>query len=137
MDATPVNFVLAEDRPSAENGLRLAVRSLRLTWPEAMVFVQYDPSGDAGNDFWAWAAKQEVQRVKRTTDAAGWNVKPRLLLQVLDRRPVDRIIWVDSDVLARRSFRHLIEAHPASTLIATEEPRNALSHVTPREKARA
>jgi hypothetical protein len=95
-----------DDRPPAQTGLKLLVLSLAEHCPEIEVLVSW-PTPDPV--FIAWLEAQPGVRVHVEPSYLGksWNIKPDLLLHCLDLG-YEQVVWIDSDVIVARDFRHLL-----------------------------
>ncbi|MFF2271632.1 hypothetical protein ACFVTX_05145 [Agromyces sp. NPDC058136] len=117
--ARPPVVVLYDDRPDGLTGLKLAALSLRSTSPGLDVRAIVP---GAGETFRAWASANGVTLVEppRTLHATGWDVKPTVLLHLLDTG-ADPVLWFDTDIVATRDIRALLAPHAPEVLIAAEE----------------
>jgi len=112
--------VVFEDRPAALVGVKLAVLSLRRHCPGGDVLA-WVPG--APESFQAWARTVPGLRVRthrRWVDGNGWNVKPSILLRLLQEKN-DQVVWVDSDVLVTGDLLARLRELPDDALIATQE----------------
>ncbi|MFB6612114.1 hypothetical protein ACFCVO_17455 [Agromyces sp. NPDC056379] len=117
--ARPLVVVLYDDRPDALTGLKLAALSLRATSPGLDVRAMVP---DASDRFRTWATAHGVTviDVPDSLRATGWDVKPTVLLHLLDEG-ADPVLWFDTDIIATRDIRPLLDPHPDDVLIAAEE----------------
>jgi len=113
-------FVLYEDRPEAEVGLRLAICSLARHAPNSPI-VCHKPWISKGFDEWAKKFDQLIIVTERPKDAQGWNSKPNALIPVLENGG-EEAIWIDSDMLVTRDPRLLFRGVSRDTIGVTEEP---------------
>lgn len=118
------HFVVADDRPSAEPGLRIAIASLARHCPGSKISVFASGASEA---FGHWMRGIDgAELVQQRGDETGWDVKPSLMLQMLEQADSGevRVTWIDSDVVLRDDLRPLLTGTP-DTLVATEESPNA------------
>jgi hypothetical protein len=105
-----------EDRPANLVGLRLAVLSLVTAHPTARVVVSAPTSPELD----AWCRRTTGHGLLGTATAKrGWDVKPELLLHLLDREDTP-VVWVDADVLCARSPEALLDL-PQDEMVVCEE----------------
>jgi hypothetical protein len=111
-------FVIFESRPHALVGVQLAVLSLARHMPEARVSVA---TPCAPPRFFEWLATQENATVRDVPHLAraGWEVKPSLLLSVLEDTP--EAFWIDSDIVLAGPIGPLVTGYADEVLVATEE----------------
>ncbi len=72
-------------------------------------------------DFRAWL--RSLPHVTLSTEPvveSGWNVKPGLLLRLLQQGHRD-VVWCDSDLIATAPFPPLLAGAPPEVLVTTEE----------------
>ena len=115
-----VAFCIAEDRPDAEPGVRIAIASIDRHMGPAPIFL-YRPNPRP--DFVAWLRRfpQVVLLAARPEGATSWNCKPQALLPLLDRG-YRQVVWVDSDIVVTRDIRHEFSRLPDDTIVVTQEP---------------
>jgi hypothetical protein len=113
-------YVLAEDRPDAEIGLRFALASLFRHAPGARA-VAYWPCQRPQFREWADRFAGLTLVPDRPKGASSWNCKPQALLPVLSGE-FDEAVWLDSDVLLTRDPSPLFDLISPATVVATEEP---------------
>jgi hypothetical protein len=106
-----------EDRPTDLVGLKLLVSSLRRHVPGVAVYICCPNAPPA---FQRWIAARPGVQLDQTVHPTlkGWNVKPALLLRLLDAGH-DDVIWMDSDLIVAGDFRGLIEDD--QSLVLTNE----------------
>lgn len=128
MDLLGLAFCLAEDRPSGEVGLRLAILGLSRHCPDSTVYV-YQP--DLGTAFEQWVRQfPQVTLIRdRPPGAQSWNCKPQALIPLLERGHPE-VVWLDSDILITRDCRFLISALDERTLLVAQEPASLLNQGT-------
>lgn len=118
-DASPSRvFCIHEDRPNCLTGAKLAVLGLAAHAPAVTVVVSC-PGAPA--DFRRWVNDQPNATLVTTgvLRATGWNVKPTLLLRLLESH--DEVIWLDSDIVVTAALDALVLDEPDDVLVATEE----------------
>jgi lipopolysaccharide biosynthesis glycosyltransferase len=71
---------------------------------------------------WLKQHPQVQMRELLAKEVKGWNVKPDLLLQLLDEGH-EEVIWIDTDILLTKDFRFLISDERANNLIVAQEYR--------------
>jgi hypothetical protein len=109
-----------EDRESDVVGLKLLLLSLAEACPDLRV-VTFAPDKMHHRILSRTLASNVLIRDCSGIRARGWSVKPELLLTLLDEGH-EEVIWMDSDVLVTRDFRHCLRGLPQETLVVTEEP---------------
>ncbi|MEL7343318.1 MAG: hypothetical protein AAFN59_00475 [Pseudomonadota bacterium] len=116
-----LDFVAYENRREEQIGLRLLALSLEKEAPEAILHIVSDPKNR--NDE-AWFEERGNVRLIRdiSVPMSGWDIKPFLLLHLLDRG-FERITWIDADILVARPIAPLFRDLGMDTLLATMEPR--------------
>lgn len=92
-----------EDRPSHLLGVKLLVCSLARHAPDLQLQLTC-PVADENLRRWLEAYPQVTLDVNRPSEARGWDVKPTLLLRLLDQGH-DEVVWLDSDIILTRDFR--------------------------------
>ncbi|MEJ5914137.1 hypothetical protein [Pseudokineococcus sp. 1T1Z-3] len=114
-----MQVVVHEDRPAQLVGARLAVASLLRQVPTADVLLW---SPGAGADLAAWcAARPRVRLDASSLPARGWDVKPAVLLALLEQH--EQALWVDSDVLVWGDLAaRLAQVPPSALVVAGETP---------------
>lgn len=113
-------FVLSEDRPEAEPGLRLAIASLSRHAPDCQI-ICHKPWQSDGFDEWARRFSQLKLVKEKPKGANSWNCKPHALLPLLEKG-VNEAVWVDSDMLVTRDSRLIFRNQCDSTIVVAEEP---------------
>jgi hypothetical protein len=110
---------IGEDRESELDAVKLLVYTLSLHMPHARVELFYPPASDA---FKEWLTKFPGVRLttQRVTQSTGWDVKPQLLLHLLDAGHSE-VVWMDSDILVCGDFLKPLGPLDDHTLVATEE----------------
>ena len=113
-------FVLADDRPDSEQGLRIAIASLAIHSSLAHI-VCHKPW--LSHEFDAWATRYDNLTVHahRPDGANSWNCKPHALIPLLEAG-ADQVAWIDSDMLVTKDPTLVFNQFPANALIVTEEP---------------
>jgi hypothetical protein len=117
-------YVIAEDRPDSEIGLRFTLASLFAADENANV-VAYWPC--VTEDFRTWASRFKGLRLipRRPVGASSWNCKPNAILPLI-RKEFDEAIWLDSDLLVTRDPAPLFKAVATDAVVLTEEPPSQL-----------
>jgi hypothetical protein len=110
---------LYEDRAANLVGVKLLILSLARHEPHWTIRL-FAP--DAPAPFRAWASTRANVRPNYdpVAGADGWNVKPRLLRQLLEEGR-DRLLWLDSDLIASAALPSILKNSSAETLIVAEE----------------
>ncbi|BCS54958.1 nucleotide-diphospho-sugar transferase [Geobacter sp. SVR] len=126
---------ISEDRKSCETSVKLLVLSLVRHCPQVRIELFYPP---ADASFYAWLQRypQVGLNVRPFAGVSGYNVKPLALLSLLEAG-CDEVIWVDSDIIVARDFRHCFSNLPTDTLMAAEEALNGAYEDTEGMRARA
>ncbi|MFI2811036.1 hypothetical protein [Microbulbifer zhoushanensis] len=110
--------VVHEDRPENTEGLVLAVESILRHTNSTDIIVSHrfpDPV------FRAWLKAQPVREAQLdTTGFSGWNIKARIIQQLL-QQGYPEVIWIDADILVCGNFLEKFTDFSPSTVIATEE----------------
>src|SRR4051794_40776203 len=107
-----------EDRPAALVGLKLLLLSLRRHCPDLSAVVCAPPMDQAAR---SWCAR--FKNVQLDDDAcgrsSGWNVKPSILLSLLEKGH-DEVVWLDSDIVLTADFRPLLYGSDPQTLVVSQ-----------------
>lgn len=113
-------FVISEDRPEAEPGLRLAIASLSRYAPDCQINC-YKPW--QSNDFDVWATQFRNLRLIRQSPvgASSWNCKPHALIPVFENGG-NEAVWIDSDIIVTRDPRGVFQGLSDTTIAVGEEP---------------
>lgn len=108
-----------EDRVETLVGLKLLILSLAEKCPGLKIHI-YTPLHDSV--FFSWIEKQPHAIIAELpeTEHYGWDIKPSILLDMLNKG-FDDVVWIDSDIIVNRDFRHTIESLSSETLLAVEE----------------
>ena len=116
---TIVLICTAEDRPSFEPGIRLLLLSLGKHNPDLPIHVTFPGATD---EFVEWVEERpKVTLVRKPiTDSWGVNIKPDVLLSLLDQGH-EEIVWIDSDIIVLQDISPLFENLNAETFVFTEE----------------
>lgn len=107
-----------EDRPLAMPGVKLLVLSLEKHCPGVPVTVSCAFCDDQMAR-WVKGHPDVVLRVNPSMRGRGWDVKPTLLLQLLDEGH-EEVVWIDSDVIAAKDVRGLLVGRSPDELVVTE-----------------
>lgn len=107
-----------EDRPPALVGLKLLLLSLKRHCPDLAVTVCAPPMDEQTRE---WCSQFQTVRLDDAAcgDSRGWNVKPTLLLSMLDQGH-DEVVWLDSDVVLTADFRPLLYGSGPHTLVVSQ-----------------
>ncbi len=109
---------IAEDRPSERVAVKLLIASLLAHCPDVPIDLSYPPMDET---FVGWLqGKTQIQLRSSANAGHSWNIKPYLLLALLDEGHSE-VWWLDSDVLVTADFRTLAKSMSADTLVACEE----------------
>ena len=106
-----------DDRPSDIIGLKLLIASLQRHMPGLDIYVACPVADD---DFRGWlkAFPRVTLDDAREWQGMGWDVKPHLLMKMLDAgHPA--AVWIDSDIIVTRDFGDYLDDE--SSLVITEE----------------
>lgn len=116
-----LNFCIYEDRKEDSVAVKLLVLSILNTHPEARIFLMGEncsrlrlPEG-----FFS----ERIFRVPDFTPKLhGWNTKPEALLYLLEKG-LERVYWLDSDLLFVRELpEHILFPDPGTIIVAEETP---------------
>ncbi len=123
-----ITFCLSEDRPLEENGLRIALCSIRQHCSSARVVVFRDRPTP---EFASWLAKfSNVELIaERPPGAWSWNCKPHALLTLL-AQGLSQVVWLDSDVVLAGDGLRAFAGWDTQTLGVAEEYWTALNQGT-------
>jgi hypothetical protein len=107
-----------EDRPSALVGLKLLLLSLRRHCPDIPAVVCAPPMDERARK---WCAQFKNVRLDDHAcgRATGWNVKPSLLLSLLDQGH-EEVVWLDSDIVLTADFRPLLYGCSRESLVVSQ-----------------
>ena len=108
-----------EDRPAALIGVKLLVLSLESQCPGLPIAVSCPLEDRAFGD---WVRRHECVEFHEDPSMAGqgWNSKPVLLKKLLDDGH-EEVIWIDSDVIVARDFRHLLRTRGQDEIVVGQE----------------
>lgn len=110
---------LYQDRPEHFVAIQLAILSMRDFHPDWQVDV-YLAHPDAA--FEAWLARFDHLSVRTAPPYRnGFNAKPAILLDMLDRHGGE-VMWVDSDIILTRSLAATLAAAPPDHVVLAEDP---------------
>lgn len=112
---------IAEDRKSCEPALKLLLVSLNRHNAGTPVVVFY-PAADREFIEWVKVLESENISVRKTWPRGlhGWNVKPHLMLELLNDGN-EEILWIDSDILVTGNVFVAIGDLADDTLVTSEE----------------
>ena len=110
---------IAEDRASETTAVKLLLLSLTQHCPDIPIVLTFPP---ASPSFMRWleSLPQVTLRTKAVVMNQGWNIKPYLLLSLLNEG-YDDICWLDSDILVANDFRPLLQKLSPETVMICEE----------------
>lgn len=108
-----------EDRPAALIGVKLLVLSLERQCPGLPITVSCPLQNRAFGD---WSRRHDSVELHEDPGMAGqgWNTKPVLLKKLLDDGH-EEVIWIDSDVVVARDFRHLLSTRSQDEIVVGQE----------------
>lgn len=118
-DSSNLNFCIYEDRKEDYVAVKLLVLSILNTHPEARIFLMGENCSklQIPKDF----CSEQIFRVPDFTPKLhGWNTKPEALLYLLEQG-LERVYWLDSDLLFVRELPERILFPDPSTIIVAEE----------------
>src|SRR5262249_39407290 len=109
---------LAEDRVTCEPSLKLLLLSLNTHCSGAAVNLFYPP---AKEEFIEWVKKCPQVQLQRNPlkNGHGWNIKPQVIIQMIDKG-FEEVIWIDSDIIVNRNLFPNLSALKSDTFVATE-----------------
>ena len=109
-----------EDRLYNLIGLKLAVLSIQTHHPELTIIISCPNPPD---ELVSWVNNLLNVTIISCPEFGkmGWNVKPSLLLRLLESGYAN-VIWIDSDIILRDRIITDIAEHNSDTLVVTEEP---------------
>ena len=110
---------VAEDRKSCESALKLLLLSLNRYNERTPVLVFYPPADQEFID-WVKTLKNISVRITWPRGASGWNIKPHMMLDLLNEGNYE-ILWIDSDILVTSNVFVAIGELRDDTLVAAEE----------------
>lgn len=117
MNQIPV--CLYEDRKDCFPGVRLLVLSARKHEP-SWIFHCFFKNFEALDREWLGNQPNVILRNETMSGDGGWNVKPTLLIQLL-QEGFDPVIWCDSDIILSGPVSGLLDPLCDGRLVATEE----------------
>jgi hypothetical protein len=109
-----------EDRPEAMDSVILMGESLCRVDPKVSLHLTV-PNAPASVVAWARGRSPKVVlSTERPNGVSGWDVKPWLLLEQLDRG-VPEALWLDADTIVTRPVTSVLDEFPRDALIVAEE----------------
>ena len=114
-----ISVCLYEDRKECFPGVRLLVLSARKHEP-TWVFHGVFRNIEATDREWLKGQPNVILRDELACGEGGWNVKPALLIKLL-QEGLDPVIWCDSDIILSGPVSGLLEPLDKGRLVATEE----------------
>jgi hypothetical protein len=115
----PLHACSYENRPEALDGLILMVESVCQVDPEIRLHLTV-PEAPEAVQACAKRHSQVVVSAAPPDGVAGWDVKPRLLLQELEAGAADAV-WLDADLIVTRSLTQTLREFPPTALLVAEE----------------
>jgi len=112
-------FCIYEDRVADLTGVKLALLSINRHMPEAPVRVLC-PSAPQSFVDWIQQVPQATLTTVSNLPDCGWNVKPTILLDLLDKGYKD-VIWLDSDIILHGSIAPILAGLTQDQLLIGEE----------------
>jgi hypothetical protein len=117
----PISICISEDRPSCESAVRILIESLLQTSDRVTLTVFFPP---ASEEFIRWSSRFGQGTVSIQTspisEANGWNVKPYVLLRMLESE-CNEVVWLDSDIVVMKDIKVIFANLSPDTLVITEE----------------
>ena len=110
-----------EDRASDLVGVKLLILSLARHCPDLSVQL-FCPTATPNFCRWLEMYPQVRLRELPATNNRGWNVKPDILLMLLSEG-YNQVVWIDSDIIITKDFRHLLAHTADDTFVAAQENR--------------
>ena len=107
-----------EDRPANLPGVQLAILSLARHAPWLRAVVHCPGSDEAFRRFVDSQPNAAIVDLPGI-ESNGWNVKPALLLRVLETH--EEVIWLDSDIIVAGDLQAFFSPLSVDTLVACEE----------------
>ena len=128
-------FVLAEDRPDFELGLRLALASLSRHAPNSLIRCH---AHWANENFRNWSRQfPNIELlVEKPGGGIGWNCKPHAMIPLIESG-FEEVVWVDSDILVTRDPIAVFRKFADDKLITAEEPTKPYAVPNSEEQAKA
>lgn len=118
-DSSSPNFCIYEDRKEDAVAVKLLVLSVLNTHPEARIFLMGETC--SGVQLPEGVCSELIFRVPEFTPKLhGWNTKPEALLYLLERG-LERVYWLDSDLIFIRKLPERILFPDPGTIIVAEE----------------
>lgn len=112
-------FVLAEDRFDHEPAVEVAVRSLLLFEPTAIVYFYSSGLSDTFLSRLSELGNIELRRYPNDM-LDGWSAKPSVLIDSL-KSTLDEVVWIDSDIVLNRSLSAELDKFTSGALVVSEE----------------
>ncbi len=107
-----------EDRKPALIAVRLLVLSLRRNCPDVPIVVSC-PLSDPSFTGWVRSQRGVVLHEDPSLRGLTWNIKPTMLLHLLDAGH-EEVVWIDSDTILARDFRFLLSDCRSEEVVVTE-----------------
>jgi len=107
-----------EDRDHVIIGLKLMLLSTVRYFPNVPIYV-YCKSCE--QKIISWGARfPSIKVVACDAEGGGWDVKPAVILDAMDRG-YDEVLWLDSDLILTRPVDALLRGHSPGVLVVAEE----------------
>ena len=108
-----------DNRKEAEPGIRLLIASLYRQSPRLPLILCYPAADD---QFRAWARNYPNVSLENNLVPGhlGWDVKPQMLLRMLQRGH-EEVIWIDTDIVITRAIEPVFDGLSPDALVVTEE----------------
>lgn len=115
-----MHIIIHEDRPECLVGIKLLLLSLARHCPELPVILNApDDRGELAD--WTKLHPRVTLRAFPEFMGMSWNIKPGMLLKLLDEG-YEELLWIDSDIIVARDFRPIFEPLGPNTLVGAQEP---------------
>jgi hypothetical protein len=108
-----------EDRAPL-TGLKLSMLSLARHSPNLKI-IAFAPNAPA--EFIDWSSRLsnvEIRRSRESIAGVGWNIKPSVILRLLDEG-YDEVIWLDNDIIVCGDLEARLQSIDAESIVGTEE----------------
>lgn len=113
-----MHIVIHEDRADCLTGVKLLLLSLARHCPGLAITCSTSGDGIPAE----WAARFPSVSFRSFPDLCGmsWNIKPKLLLKLLDEGH-EELLWIDSDIIVTRDFRPIFQSLDPGTVVGAQE----------------
>ena len=123
-----IEAVVYEDRPDQLVGVKLLLASAARHSSTVHFSVVTPGAPEAFRD-WVSRTPNAQEVTLSTGGATGWNVKPAIMLAMLDAG-VSPVVWLDSDMIVARDLGEMLSRRPGA-LLTTEDWWYARGHGSP------